>query len=159
MIFPDLEPKISQIICQKNTPLTLIVVFFSLKRCTGYFPVSNQKYRSLQCTWSSAYDYSWYLITANITRERLMLLVLFLLFLLYLSIWHYMYTDKKSQFVWFWRYFSQLNGYRYQYQWVEKNHWLYNYIPQTFFIMNKDKTFRVDHPVLQVVWGPWVWIG
>ena len=26
-------------------------------------------------------------------------------------------------------------------------------------VMNNDKTFRVDHPVLQVVWGPWVWIG
>ena len=96
--------------------------FFSLICFTSYFSVLNRKYRSLQCTWSLAYDYSWYLITANITIERLMHLVLFLLFLLYLSIWHYMYTDKKSQFVWFWRYFSQLNGYRYQYQWVEKNH-------------------------------------
>ena len=97
------------------------LLFFSLKHCMSYFPVLNRKYRSLQCTWSLAYDYSWYLITANITRERLMHLVLVLLFLLYLSIWHYMYTDKKSQFIWFWRHFSQLNGYRYQYQWVEKN--------------------------------------
>ena len=54
--------------------------FFSLIRCTSYFPVLNQKYRSLQCKWSLACDYSWYLITANITRERLMHLVLFLLF-------------------------------------------------------------------------------
>ena len=77
VIFPNLETKISQIICQKNRPLTSIVVFFSLMRCTSYFSVLNRKYRSLQCTWSLAYDYSWYLITANITRERLMHLVLF----------------------------------------------------------------------------------
>ena len=75
----------------------------------------------MQCTWSLAYDYSWYLIKGNITRERLTHLVLFFIFLLYLTIWHYMYTDKKFQFVWFWRHFSQLNEYRYQYQWVEKN--------------------------------------
>ena len=30
---------------------------------------------------------------------------------------------KKSQFVWFWRHYSQLNGYQYQYQWVEKIRW------------------------------------
>ena len=120
LIFPNLETKISLFHLSKNWPLPSIVVF-SLKRCTSYFPVWNRKYRSLQCMWSLAYDYSWYLITANITRERLMHLVLVLLFLLYLSIWHYMYTDKKSQFIWFWRHFSQLNGYWYQYQWVEKN--------------------------------------
>ena len=50
--------------------------------------VGGPEARSLQCTWSLAYDYSWYLITANITRERLMHLVLFLLFPLYLSIWN-----------------------------------------------------------------------
>ena len=105
LIFPNLETKISQFTCQKNRPLSLIIVFFSLKRCTSYFPVLDRKYRSLHCTWSLAYDYSWYLITANIPRERLMHLVLFLLFLLYLSIWHYLYTYKKSQFVWFWCHF------------------------------------------------------
>ena len=31
-------------------------------------------------------------------------------------------TDQtRFLFVWFWYYFSQLSGYRYQYQWVEKN--------------------------------------
>ena len=85
-------------------------------RCTS-FSVLNRKYRSLQCTWSLAYDYSWYLITANMTRERLMHLVLFFTYQFDIICT----LIKKSNFIWFWCHFSQLNGYWYQYQWVEKN--------------------------------------
>ena len=84
-------------------------------------------------------------------------LVLFLLFLLYLSIWQYVYTDNKSQFVWFWRHFSQLNGYRYLYQWVEKKSLGKKNTELNFETFFTHGQFQSVNKTLPVVLYAWVW--